>query len=147
MFVRMLAPQIRNSWAFIRQNVKEAAPILVEDFEKLSANIFESLIRGSMQCWVSYKEKEGKKTLNGICVTETISGGYTQDVNLMIYAIRTFVSTDDFFWQEAIEALNAYAKHVGCNHICAYTDKEAVIKRVENLGFSHGYVFITKEVE
>ena len=147
MFVKMLAPQIRNSWAFIRQSIKEAVPILVEDFEKLSANIFESLIRGSMQCWVSYRENEGEKTMNGICVTQIISGGYTQDVSLMIYAIRTFVPTDDFFWQEAIEALNAYAKNVGCKHLCAYTDKRSVIERVEDLGFNHGFIFITKEVE
>jgi len=141
MLVKLLSDQIANYWNVIRYAIEQALPpIANEEYNKMN-RILESLLNGSMDCWVSVDEEN--KKIEGVMVT-TFSEDYCSGVrNLLVYSVFGYNEISNKSWSEGFETISKWAKHNGCYRIIAYTDVERIKEVVKSLGGEARYTLIS----
>jgi hypothetical protein len=142
MLVQLLSEQVAEYWNIIKYAVEGSLPpIANEAYDKMN-RILEALLTDQMQCWVSYREEESGRVLEGILIT-TITGDFCSDIkSLLVYSLYGFNATEQA-WAEGFSTISKWAKSKGCNRIIAYTDVPRIIEIIQQLGGEAKYSLVS----
>ena len=123
MLVRLLSNQIREYQDVINETIDKTIP---EYQEELRTKLFEQLLFGSAQCWISYD----KGNFEGVVITkieeDTAVGGKT--CTLISGFAPDGITNGSASVFAGWEAVSKFARSQGCDRIAMYTDNPEVEK-------------------
>jgi hypothetical protein len=104
--------------------------------------ILEALLNETMQCWLIVTD-DG---IIGFCTTQINMVEPEHKEVLLVRDLYSLNGIPDEVWVGDLEVLTNFAKSNNCSRIIAYTKSQALLNRVERLGFDIDTVMISKEV-
>lgn len=101
------------------------------------AQILMDAAAGKLQVWLMRRiDEEGRKSLDGVLVTEIRDFAYTGDKILyLIHANTLSRSFDESKWQNVYKALGRYAQREGCTRARIFTENANLQRLLESFGF------------
>ena len=143
MLIKLTTDQIAELWDIIKYAIENSLPPIAGEGPDKINNIFESLLVGTHQCWMSYTmEEEEVKKLQSIVVTTVTHDSASDTKNLLIYTMFGYRFISDKEWADGFKVLAKYAKSEKCQRIVAYSSEPRVIKMAELVGGESKYTFL-----
>jgi len=143
MLIALMPEQISRRWELIKYAVEQAVPPTVLASPEVLNNLLMSLLDGSAQCWVNYKKKEDKSTVDAVLVTTIIEDFLSRTRNLLLYALYGASPLDDESYASGFETLKKYARANSCVKMVAYTNNSRVIEVASRVGWDVEWNFIS----
>ena len=121
MLVRLLSNQIQEYQDVINETIDKAIP---EYQEELRTDLYESLLFGRSQCWISTEKNKFEAVILTNISKDLAKGGKT--CTLLAGYAPGGISSASFYagW----EAVSKFAKSQGCDRIDLYTNNPEIEK-------------------
>ena len=145
MLTKLLPDQIAKLWDIIRYAIEQSLPPIVGEHPDKMNRLLSSMLSGKVEVWASYTKEERK--FEGIVVTQLLYDDASNTKNLLIYCLYGYVDVNTDSWKEGWEALNKYAKSLGCHSIMAYSTNQFIVDIVKKLDGSTSYTFLSFDVK
>ena len=146
MIMMLTSDQVSTYWEQIEYAASRSLPPIVTEDPSKMQEILASLLRGRMQCWVSYENGESGAVIDTIVLTTPMEDFCSGDKNLLIYSIYGYRPQSVDGWIQGLDGIRAWAKARGYKKLVGYTNSSMVIDRVIELGGTAEYTFISFDV-
>lgn len=147
MIVRLLPEQISEQWPILRYALEQALPPFAGGGEDRSNRLLESLLIGTMDCWIVYHMEGERVAMEAAMFTTPTVDSNTGGVNLMIYALYGFQPIPPESWSSNLQRLCRWARAQGYDKLVAYTNSRSILEMTKRLGGNAEYTFITFDVK
>lgn len=135
MLTRLTSNQIANHWEEIKTHIIETVAPFVKVTPMILNNIFEEMIAGNAQVWISWKWSENNHpNIYAMATTCVQVDPFSHTRNLLIYSLSGYRFIPEDLWKEGIEGLRKFAVDRKCNKILAYSSVNRVIDVAKELG-------------
>jgi len=145
MLVKLTADQIANMWDVLKFGIENSLPPIAGEGPDKINNIFEALLSGGYDCWISFQrdEEERKLKLESMVVTTITLDNASKTKNFLIYTMYGFRPISDEEWRKGFLVLAKYAKAKNCNRVVAYSSEPRILDIVQKTGGDISYSFIS----
>jgi len=143
MLVKLTPEQIAREWEAIKTAVVNSLPPIAAGAEDRTSNILNSLLIGQLHCWVGTNDAN---RIIAIIITSVVSDSASGIKSLLIYSMYSFANLTDRDWAEGFVTFKHFAKSIGCNRICAYTEVPKIINLFKRVGEAK-YTFVSMGVD
>lgn len=145
MLAIVLPDKVAEYWEPLWQAIEESLPPAITEELGRSNRILESLLIGTMQCWIDFNQEQ---TEVYAVITTTITQDQASGTkNMLIYSL-TVVNPDyeARAWFDGTDVLRKFAKLHKCQNLTGYSKNPRIIKMVDKLGGNADYHFISIKV-
>ncbi len=146
MLVRLLPDQVSGYWETLKDSIDSSLPPIAGDSADRLKNIMVSILSGTMDCWVSFTDKDGVE-INGVIVTTIVNDTNSGTKDLLIYSVYGITNMMKGSWEEGQQVLAKWAIANKCGRITGYTNVESIITAVKRLGGSADQVYIVLPIK
>lgn len=135
MLLMLLPEQLDRFWPYVRFVLEKSfSPEVLSG--NLINNVLESLLTCRMQAWIYTEDGD---SIGAIVVTSTMEDSALGGKILRLYLLYAFEPLKPAAWEEGWEAIEKFARSVGCKQIEAFSSNPMVIKKSEQLGWKSEY--------
>lgn len=139
---RLTSKQIKDRWKDIRALLDVSLPPSTTSSDKNMMRVLESLLEGSLQCWMVLN---GEKPV-GMLITSIIIEAGTLERNLLIYSFNSIGISDELLFTGFSE-LCKVAREAKCVNLQAYTENDRIVELVQQLGGTASVKFLSVPIK
>ena len=139
MLIKVLQHNIGRIWDLIKEPIRSCLPP-IETYrdEETMNSILESLLNGTMDCWILSRDKK----IICIVTTTVVKDMCSKISNLLIYSLFISEVAKVREEKEVVAGLKAVAKKKGCKGLIGYTKDENLLSAVRRYNGSAEYRYI-----
>ena len=143
MLLRLTPDQIMKNWPLIETVLNLILPSANGDEKARSERILRRMITEDMHVFASYDKTNGK--LEALIITSFVTEQILNIKSLIIYGLYALGKISKDSWHEGAEAIENFARRLGCQRVMAFTNNTLIDKISEKFGYSRES-FLSKEV-
>ena len=133
---KLPALNIQRVAPYIREALIKSSPPSMPPTNEAIRNVLVELVTGKAECWILYKDADGKLDLHMIAVTAILRDPLSKSYVLHVYALYAFNTLNVECIKLICNTLRNYARINGCIELRGISSSKELIGILKWLGFS-----------
>lgn len=148
MLIKLLPEQVAERWGALGLLIEDALPPIASGQVDRMTKVLESLLVGTVECWVSKAKVEGGFIIDAVITTTFIEDSISGGRSILLYTVSASAGEiSDQSWAEGFAALTKYGRANGCDALIAYSQLDKIKDLAVFVGGDASYSFITVPIK